>query len=67
MLSLTKLMSSQTARATQSLAAGRAPKLCRESMNKRIIDVSYAVRGKILLASFDIQVGIRGVVGLGFS
>ncbi len=65
MQSLTKHINLQAmARAMSSLVIGKAPKLTRDSLNKRILEVEYAVRGKIVLASLELEVGVRDVLGL---
>ncbi len=64
MQSLTKTLNDQArARTMHSLGAVRAPKLGIDNFNKKVRDVEYAVRGKVLQASFEIEVSIRGVVG----
>ncbi len=65
MQSLTKHVNRQDmARAMSSLVIGKAPKLTRDSLNKRTVKVEYAVRGKIVLASLELEVGVRNVLGL---
>ncbi len=53
------------AKMMHSLENGKAPKLSLDNLNEKIVNVEYAVRGKVLEASFGIEVRGGHSRGLG--